>query len=146
MAFAESLVRVLLLSCSVAQGTAPALRTIAKGAQSDIESPRQAVARTVAEWDALWRAHTGSGRRGEGSAAPTIDFDRETVVAVFVGSRPTGGFSVAIGSATERDGTLVVAYHETSPPPGAIAAQVLTFPYHIVAVPKHTGPVTFEKR
>ena len=146
MAFAESLVGVFLLSCSVAQGTAPAFRTIDKGAQSRIGSPRQVVARTVAEWDALWKAHTGPGRRGEGSAAPPIDFDRETVVAVFMGSRPTGGFSVAIDSATDRDGTLVIAYHEASPQPGAIAAQVLTFPYHIVAVPKHTGPVIFEKR
>jgi hypothetical protein len=140
MAFAESLVWVFL-SC-LAQSTVPAFRTIDSGAQSNIDSPRQAVARTPAEWDALWRAHSGPGRRG----APTIDFDRETVVAVFLGSRPTGGFSVAIVSATERDGTLVVAYNEASPQPGAIVAQVLTFPYHIVAVPKHAGPVTFEKR
>jgi hypothetical protein len=147
MAFPESLVRGFLLSCCLAQSNVPAFRTIDRGAQSNIESPRQAVALTAAEWDALWKAHSGPGRRGSGSGAPPhIDFDRETVVAVFMGSRPTGGFSVAIVSATERDETLVVAYNETSPQPGAIAAQVLTSPYHIVAVPKHTGPVTFEKR
>jgi len=146
MAFAESFTRAFLLWCCLAQGTAPAFRTIDRGVQSNIDSPRQAVARTPAEWEALWRAHSGAGRRGAGAEAPNIDFDREMVVAVFSGSRPTGGFSVAIVSATQRDDTLVVAYNETSPQPGAIAAQVLTFPYHIVAVPKHTGRVTFEKR
>lgn len=114
-----------------------AFRTIDKGAQSDIDSPRQTVARTAAEWTALWKAH-------DAKPAPVVNFDREIVVALFMGSRPTAGYSVAIVAVTEHDGALVVTYKETAPPPGAITAQILTFPYHIVALPKHTGPVTFQ--
>jgi hypothetical protein len=62
-----------------------------------------------------------------------------------MGSRPTGGFSVEIVSVAERDGGLSIGYRETAPGPGAVAAQVLTSPYHIVAVPKHTGDVRFAK-
>jgi hypothetical protein len=117
-----------------------AFRTIEKGTQSNIDSPRQAVARTTAEWTALWKAHNFD------KPAPSVDFDREMAAAVFMGSRPTGGFSVEIVSAEERDGSFVVGYRESSPRADAVTVQILTAPYHIVAVPKHGGPVKFEKK
>jgi hypothetical protein len=126
----------------LAQGgvMAAAFRTIEKGGQSNIDSPRQAVARTPAEWAALWKAHSFD------KPAPGVDFDREMVAAVFMGSRSTGGFSVEIVSAEERDGSFVVGYRESSPRADAVTVQILTAPYHIVAVPKHGGPVKFEKK
>ena len=40
----------------------------------------------------------------------------------------------------------VVRYNETMPPAGAVTAQVLTFPYHLVAIPKAAvTEVKFEK-
>ena len=36
-------------------------------------------------------------------------------------------------------------YRERRPAPGMLSAQVLTFPYSIVAVPRLTGPVRFER-
>jgi len=39
-----------------------------------------------------------------------------------------------------------VRYTETKPAPGTVSAQVLIFPYHIVAIPRVTAPdVKFEK-
>jgi hypothetical protein len=116
-----------------------ALRTIEKGAQSNIDSARQAVARTPTEWAALWKAHDFN------RPAPNVDFNREMAAAVFMGSRPTGGFSVEIVSATEQDGAFVVGYRESSPRADAITVQILTAPYHIVAVPRHAGVVRFVK-
>jgi hypothetical protein len=115
------------------------MRTIDKGAESSIDSPRQATARTAAEWAALWKAHTFD------RPLPAVDFSREMVVGVFMGSRPTAGFALEIVGAADRDGTLVVTYRETTPPKGALTAQVLVAPYHLVGVPKHAGPVIFEK-
>ena len=40
---------------------------------------------------------------------------------------------------------IVVEYRETTPSRGAITAQVIVSPYHLVALPKRTGTVTFEK-
>src|SRR5690348_17207121 len=116
-----------------------ALRTIDKGAQSNIDTARQAVAHNEAEFAAIWKAHNYD------RPAPAVDFAREMVVAVFMGSRPTGGFSTEIVSAAERDGRFVVTYRERAPGSGAIAAQVLTAPYHIAAVTKSEKPVVFEK-
>jgi hypothetical protein len=68
------------------------------------------------------------------------------VVGVFMGSRPNAGFSVTITAATAANGALLVRYKETAPPAGAVSAQILTFPYHLVAIAKApVTDVTFEK-
>jgi hypothetical protein len=41
---------------------------------------------------------------------------------------------------------LVIEYVERRPDPGGIVAQFLTSPFHIVKLPRHTGPVQFQKR
>jgi hypothetical protein len=117
----------------------PAFRTVERGSQSNIDTARQIVIRSAGEWTAFWRTHNFD------KPAPHVDFDTEMVVGVFMGSRPTAGYSLAITGVAEREGSLIVTYTESSPRPGTMAAQVLTFPYHLVAVPKRTGTVAFEK-
>jgi len=121
------------------QSSPPAVRTVTKGPMSEIESPRQSAVRSADEWSALWKTHDPGGQM------PAIDFSREMVVAVFLGSRPTGGYGVEIVRAVGNSGTLVVEYRETAPSPDAIAAQILTAPYHLAAIPKHDGEVRFLK-
>jgi VWFA-related protein len=121
-----------------AGGQGNGMHTIERGLQSRVERPRQVVARTAEEWAEFWQAH------GEGPA-PAVDFSREMVVGVFLGSRPTSGFSVEITGAHDDNGTLVVNYRETRPAPGTIAAQVITTPFTLVALPRHDGDVRFEK-
>ncbi|HKB13049.1 MAG TPA: protease complex subunit PrcB family protein [Vicinamibacterales bacterium] len=118
----------------------PAPRTIEKGEQSNVDDAKQVVIRNEAEWTRLWQQHAPNRPR------PQIDFDKETVLGVFMGSRPNAGFSTAIVSAMEGGGALFIRYTETRPSPGVLTAQILTFPYHIVAIPKATATnVKFEK-
>jgi hypothetical protein len=131
---------VSVLAIAAAQMTAQsAFRTIARGGQSNVDESRQATARTEAEWAALWKSHDFE------KPAPPVDFSKEMVVAVFMGSRPTAGFAVEIVSVAERDGALIVTYREGLPAAGAMTAQVLTSPYHIAAVAARAGAVRFEK-
>jgi len=120
------------------QTTAP-MRTVARGEQSFIESERQVVARTAAEWSAVWRQHDPD------RPVPMVDFAKEMVVGVFLGSRNTAGFSVEVVSATPEQGALVVRYRQVSPSPNAITAQILTMPFHLVAIPKTAGDVKFQR-
>lgn len=117
----------------------PAFRTVERGSQSNIDSQSRVVVRSAAEWTKLWKTHNFD------KPEPRVDFDEEMVVGVFMGSRPTGGYTVEIVSLADKDGTLVVSYRETSPRPGTMTAQVLTFPYHLIATAKRSGDVTFEK-
>jgi hypothetical protein len=116
-----------------------AMRTLAKGDQSFVDDAKQAVARTPAEWLALWRQHDPERR------PPAVDFAREMVVGVFLGSRPTAGWTLEIVSATSEGDALVVRYREVAPPSGAVTAQVITSYHHIVALPKTPATVRFEK-
>ena len=119
--------------------TALPLTPVAQGASSQIMELRQVVAKTAGAWQALWKEH---------SAAPMpvseIDFSQFMIVGVFLGTRPTAGFSVEITTVTVRDGAVVVEYVERRPDPGGVTAQVLTSPFHIVRVPRAAGIVKFQ--
>ena len=113
--------------------------TIARDTMSQVESPRQIVARTQAEWVALWRDHAGA------TSPPTVDLTTRTVVAVFLGSRSTGGYTVEITGTRQQGPALVVQWRERRPAPDQVAAQVITSPAHLVSIPHVAGEIRFEK-
>jgi hypothetical protein len=117
---------------------APPPRLVERGDLSIVDDARQAVARTAEEWEALWRRHAPD------RPPPPVDFSREMVVGVFLGSRPTAGYSVDVLSAADMDGTMTVRYRVAQPARDAITAQIITSPYYIGAVPQHPGAVRFE--
>jgi PrcB C-terminal len=119
---------------------APNSRTIEKGDQSNVDDAKQVLVRTEAEWTKLWQQHA------TGRPKPSVDFSKEMVVGLFMGSRPNAGFSTAVISATAGNGALIVRYTETMPGAGSVSAQILTFPFHLVAIPKaDVKDVKFEK-
>jgi VWFA-related protein len=117
----------------------PPMRTLDKGTQSNVDAARQIVVRSNDEWTKLWRLHTPDRKM------PAVDFSRDMIVGVFLGSRPTAGFEVQIVDTHDEAGGLVVRYRENVPTIRAMTAQVLTMPYHLVLVPKRDGDVKFEK-
>jgi hypothetical protein len=127
MAFLAMLLAATLQSANT--NTVP-MRSIDKGVMSNMDDGRQASALSVEEWAKLWAQHAGERTR------PSVDFTREVVAAVFLGTRPTAGFSIEIVRVRQEPLALVVEYRETRPAPDSVAAQVLTSPYHIVAVPR----------
>ncbi len=122
------------------QGAHITMRTIDKGTQSNIDAARTVVVRSADEWARLWRTHAPD------KPVPAVDFSREMVVGVFLGSRPTAGYAVEISGTRAASAALVVAYRVGAPSPDTITAQVITSPYHLVAIPRRDGDVKFEKR
>jgi hypothetical protein len=129
----------LVLLVLALQGVPP-LRVLEKGDQSNVDDAQQVAARTTAEWDTLWRRHSPDRDQ------PRVNLARDMVLGVFLGSRPTAGFGVEILSTLDEQGVLVVRFRETRPPGDLLLAQVITSPYHLVAVPRHSGDVKFEKQ
>jgi hypothetical protein len=116
------------------------MTTIAKGAVSDVTEPKEVVVRAAVDWNETWRSHAGPGRE-----APAVDFESSMVVGVFLGARNTGGYAVEITSVEQDGAGLAVRYAETTPEPGALLAQVVTAPFHLVSVAAVDGPVRFER-
>lgn len=124
----------------LALAVGPAVTTVARGSMSAITEAKQVVVRSSAEWNALWKEH------GAAQPVPAVDFSKELVVAVFLGSRPTGGFGVEVVSTRVEGDALIVEYAEQRPGRSDIVSQVLTSPFHIVKLPAHTGSIRFQKR
>jgi hypothetical protein len=96
------------------------------------------VIRSEVDWKELW----GMVHPGESAPPlPYVDFSRETVVAVFSGVKPTGGFSIEITRVVDAGGRVLVYVSEVSPGDGCFVTEALTYPHHIVKVQKSDKPV-----
>lgn len=104
------------------------------GAQSSVEAPATRVVRDPAGWAALWRELGREPPRA-------LDVPREMAIAVFLGERRTAGYRVEISNVRATAGELVVSYREHAPARDKRVAQVLTYPWAVVAVPSSGLPV-----
>lgn len=111
------------------------------GQRSSILKPRQVVVRDAKAFAALWKEHTT--RATMPVSLPKVDFKKFDVVAVFMGSKPTGGYSVEIGDVRrdKKEATIPVTLHK--PGPGSIVTQAFTYPFAMRAVPKLPKTVKF---
>jgi PrcB C-terminal len=128
----------MLIVLALAQAVVP-FTTVAQGAMSNIEEPRQAVVRTAAEWQALWKQHAAD------FGTPPVDFTQSMVAAVFLGSRSTAGFTAEITAVKTEGARTVVEYRERQPARDEFVAQVLTSPFHIVRIARTAGSIEFRR-
>ena len=119
---------------------ATALTTVARGSAGPMRAG-EVVARSAEEWRRAWAAHGGTDAAP--SVPPDVDFQQQMLVAVFQGERPSAGFEVSIEAAEPRGDGLEVRYAKVSPGPGCLAAAMITYPFHVVAVPRAAGGVAF---
>jgi hypothetical protein len=136
----ESIMRTIailvLASLSVAcMGPAPSeelpVSRLAKGQHSLQTEQQFEVITGQSQFRYLWS-------RFDAGAPPTLDFTRETAIAVFMGERPTGGYAIHVDSVTHSDGGLLVDVVLQAPGPECMTTQALTQPYEMVSVP--VGP------
>jgi len=118
--------------------TADAMSTMAKGDSSGIVDSARHVIRDASAWHALWSAHAGAG-----TPCPEVDFATRMVVAAFAGERPTPGYAIEIAGARPESSSLTIIVNEFAPPRGAVAAQMIVTPFHIVTLPRYDGEVRF---
>ena len=125
--------------------------TIARGDASRVTEPRRILARTDGEWRALWAIHAGPE-----TATPPVDLSRVVVAAAFAGEQPSAGYCIEISAADrpdhtatplpdggDRDGGTRLALITRGPARDEAAAAILTSPFHIVAVDRAAGEVTW---
>ncbi len=69
------------------------------------------------------------------SVLPSVDFARESVIGLFLGARPTGGFGVSI-DVTYRTftGQVVIKESRTEPGPDCVVPMMTTAPYVLIAI------------
>ncbi|MEH1912928.1 protease complex subunit PrcB family protein [Nostoc sp.] len=122
--------------------------TIARGSDSGYQSASQMVIDNSERWIDLWQQHTSNAEPPP--PIPQVDFTRYSVVAVFAGEQPTGGYSVEIlsaetsGSQTQERSPIAITVQYRQREAGDFVTEALTYPYHIIRIPKIDGKVVFK--
>ncbi|WP_297333048.1 protease complex subunit PrcB family protein [Flavobacterium sp.] len=82
---------------------------------------------------------------------PQVDFTKNNVVAVFMGQKRSGGYSITVEKVVIDGNTAQVLVKNTLPEQGAMVTMALTAPYCVAAIPKtdkvivKENPVLIEK-
>jgi hypothetical protein len=111
------------------------MKQLAQGQHSSIINAFIVAARDAETYGALRKVVTN---------LPELDknfFESNLVVAAFLGERRTGGYSVRF----TRTGGGSIRVEESTPPRDSMSAQVITYPFSVVAVPvNNQEPVAVE--
>jgi hypothetical protein len=112
---------------------------------SGLDKPARIVVRDNATWRTLWsQIYLGSAPV---PPPPAIDFSREMIVVVALGSRSTGGYGILLEDASEDGaGGTAIAVRSMSPGPGCVVTLAFTQPVDIARLPLRQGEVRFVER
>jgi hypothetical protein len=138
---------LLLLACADtpggAAGAAQAFESLFTAAHSGIEQKRHEVVRDEAAWTRAWsEIHS---RSGSVPPVPAVDFARDMLILVALGTRPTGGFSVKVRGIEASGERIEVEVLESCPPPDAMVTAALTQPVEVVRVAAQPLAPTFKE-
>ena len=135
--------------CAIARlsdGESPAqqpVEPILASAHTGLAERRREVIRDQASWARLWaEIHAGFT---PAPPLPPVDFAQHMLIAVALGTRPSGGFGVKVESVTNRGGRLEVAVVEACPAARAMVTQSLTQPVEVVRTPRLAQTPTFRE-
>lgn len=71
---------------------------------------------------------------GQEGNPPAIDFQKQAVVAVFAGQKPTSGYAISV-SKVQDNGKRTVWVSVAEPEEDCVVAQSITAPYEVVMLP-----------
>lgn len=93
------------------------------------------------EWEQLL---TSRDNKEFSATAPAIDFETHFVIAMYLGSRPSGGYGVEIKRIVADAGKATLHVAEGFPGKGCVVITVQTTPYHYVVVAKPADRTPFD--
>ena len=104
---------------------------------SGIHEARTVVVKDAGTWAGLWSEHA------PGRALPAVDFTKDMVVGVFMGSGANSCYSTAIDAVSRTADKIIVHELRSVPGPDILCAMHVTTPAHLVVVPRSDLPVEF---
>lgn len=112
---------------------------------SGLDKPARLVVRDAATWQALWSQIYL--RQSPVPPLPAIDFSRDMIVVVALGSHSTGGYGILLEGASEAGtGGIAVTVRSVSPGSNCVVTEAFTQPVDIALLPLRDGAVRFLER
>jgi len=132
---------VLFFGCSGKTSTVQFQPLVASGT---IQCPNGAglLFQDATVWQRFWlqycRTFDGSGAL---APAPVVDFAKQTIVGIFMGQRPSGGYGIKIKEIKKTKSGLEVYVLEHKPNPGDMVITMITYPCALVTIEKTVLPL-----
>jgi hypothetical protein len=105
-------------------------RTVASGSSSTETRQKLQLASERTELENLWQRVLLQNR-----SQPIVDFNKDRLAIVFLGTRNTGGYSAQVSQVIDGGGaTATIVVNETYPGPNQSATQVRTSPWVMIAI------------
>jgi hypothetical protein len=68
-----------------------------------------------------------------------VDFNKETLIAISLGMRPTSGYSINVNKVLKEKGKILIQASEICPKKNQIVLMVITYPSILIKIPKNEG-------
>lgn len=133
--------------CSGPEATEAApFSVLASGANAAQQNRLAARAASQEELENLWARVART--RIPPPEPPGVRFGSQTVVAIFMGQQPSGGYSIEVDAAcrTDANGVVHLCYIAVEPPEDAIVTMALTSPYAFVVIEEPAVEVVVHRR
>lgn len=117
--------------------------TLDRGIQSGLNVPLRKVVKEQKNWEDLWAEIHPIIENNPSLARPAVDFDKEMVLAIFMGFKSTGGYTTEIIKIIETKNALEVTILEKGPESNTIVTQAFTSPYYLAKTSKINKSVVF---
>ncbi|MEM9380207.1 MAG: protease complex subunit PrcB family protein [Planctomycetota bacterium] len=127
-----------------------AAHEVVRGGTGGVAERCVRVARTREELADLWAELYGL--QSPVPPVPDVDLETSMVVAVFMGTRPSGGYGIEIAGVAARTATpdapaeVLVRVRETRPGEGDAVTMAMTAPFHLVVVERAEGAARLDAR
>lgn len=119
-----------------------AFKTVDKGYYCGIGQNKNIVIKDTQEWTNTWKDLLSNTNYQK---SKNINFENKTIIAVFMGERNSGGYSIEIKNVVENGNQLIVSYIENSPSADSMVTMALTQPFHVIEIDKTDKEIVFEK-
>jgi len=113
---------------------------VVKGGHSNVETAKSIVIKDIASYNEVFT--TINQTKEPNLTIPTIDFENEMIIGLFMGMKNSGGYSIKIDSIISNSEKLLV-YVKKSKPKG-MATSVMTQPFYLAKIKKTNKLIVFK--
>lgn len=109
-----------------------------------VQDRRRQVIRDAETWAAVWAEVVTPYMPTP--ALPTVDFSEYMIVFVAMGSRGSGGHTIAVDAVIDDSAALMARVREVSPGPTCMTTAMMTAPVAAVLVPRRDREITWAEQ
>ncbi|GAB1309772.1 hypothetical protein KH5_24550 [Urechidicola sp. KH5] len=118
-----------------------AFEMLIKDSSGGFQSAKNSVIKSQSDLEQLY-AQINKTRK-PGYQVPEIDLKEEMVLALFMGERSSGGYSITVSKIVEKEDAMEVHYVETAPK--GMATMAITQPFYMCKTKRSEKEVIFKK-